>query len=74
MRIEMSGSVRMSPLGSEFDSFLYAPIGEDGNGMPLSVLSALARLDVDRGNWLRRSPHYLMGHRCVQTLRRLRLA
>jgi hypothetical protein len=47
MRIEMSGSVRMSPLGSEFDSFLYAPIGEDGNGMPLSVLSALARLDVD---------------------------
>lgn len=47
MRIEMSRSVRMSPLGSEFNDFLYAPIGEDSNGMLLSVLSALARLDVD---------------------------
>jgi hypothetical protein len=31
----------------EFDDFLYAPIGEDEGQMPLSVLSALARLDVD---------------------------
>jgi hypothetical protein len=31
----------------EFNNFLYAPIGADGNDMPLSVLSALARLDVD---------------------------
>ena len=37
----------ISPLGSEFDSFLFAPIGEDRNGMLLSVVSALARLDVD---------------------------
>jgi hypothetical protein len=37
----------LSQLPSEFDDFLYAPIGEDGNGMPLSVLSALARLDLD---------------------------
>jgi hypothetical protein len=34
-------------LGPEFDDFLFAPIGEDRNGMLLSVLSALARLDVD---------------------------
>ena len=34
-------------LGSEFDDFLFAPIGEDRNDMPLSVLSALARLDID---------------------------
>jgi hypothetical protein len=34
-------------LGSEFDDFLFAPIGEDRNGTLLSVLSALARLDVD---------------------------
>jgi hypothetical protein len=34
-------------LGSEFERFLYAPIGQDNNGMPLSVLSALARQDVD---------------------------
>jgi hypothetical protein len=33
--------------GSEFNNFLFAPIGEDGNGMLLSVLSALARLDID---------------------------
>jgi hypothetical protein len=33
--------------GSEFNGFLFAPIGEDRNGMTLSVLSALARLDVD---------------------------
>jgi hypothetical protein len=32
---------------SEFDSFLFASIGEERNGMMLSVLSALARLDVD---------------------------
>lgn len=34
-------------LGSEFDAFLYASIDDDHHGMPLSVLSALARLDVD---------------------------
>jgi hypothetical protein len=36
-----------SSLASDYDAFLFAPIGEDGNGMPLSVLSALARQDVD---------------------------
>jgi hypothetical protein len=43
----MTSSASFSVLGSEFDDFLYAPIGEDSNGMLLSVLSALARLDVD---------------------------
>ena len=38
----------LAPLiGAEFDKFLCAPIGEERNGTPLSVLSALARLDVD---------------------------
>src|SRR5271165_1686563 len=38
----------LSPLiGPEFDEFLGAPIGVDRNGTTLSVLSALARLDVD---------------------------
>jgi hypothetical protein len=32
---------------SEFDDFLYAPVDEDNGGTFLSVLSALARLDVD---------------------------
>ena len=34
-------------LGPEFDNFLFAAIGDDENGAPLSVASALARLDVD---------------------------
>jgi hypothetical protein len=38
----------LSPLiGPEFDKFLGASIGEDRNGTGLSVLSALARLDID---------------------------
>lgn len=36
-----------STLGSEFDDFLYAPIGEINDDMPFSVLSALARQNVD---------------------------
>jgi hypothetical protein len=35
------------PIGRKFDSFLLAAIGEDRHGQPLSVLSALARSDVD---------------------------
>jgi hypothetical protein len=31
----------------EFNDFLYAPVGADRSEMPLSVLSALSRLDVD---------------------------
>jgi hypothetical protein len=30
-----------------YDEFLYAPLGEEANGMQLSVLSALARQNVD---------------------------
>ncbi|MGB9153006.1 MAG: hypothetical protein WCD70_07955, partial [Alphaproteobacteria bacterium] len=32
---------------SEYDDFLYAPICEEKNGMSLSVLSALARRQID---------------------------
>jgi hypothetical protein len=34
-------------LNPEFDAFLFAPIGEEGNGMSLSVMSALTRLNID---------------------------
>jgi len=34
-------------IGAEFDKFLGAPIGDGQNGTPLTVLSALARLNVD---------------------------
>jgi len=34
-------------LGPEYDAFLFAPVGAERNGMALSMLSALARLDID---------------------------
>jgi hypothetical protein len=37
----------MSHLRREFDDFLYAPIADDRNQMSVSVVSALARLDID---------------------------
>jgi len=43
----MKHSATVVSRGSEFDAFLFAPIGEEKNGMLLSVLSALARLDLD---------------------------
>ena len=43
----MTSAVSVFGHKSEFDSFLFAPVGEEKNGMLLSVLSALARLDVD---------------------------
>jgi hypothetical protein len=43
----MTHSASVLSLKSEFNDFLFATIGEDGHGMQLSVLSALARLDVD---------------------------
>jgi hypothetical protein len=45
--VVMTGSVWATSLGSEFDDFLFAPIAEESNGMLLSVISALARLDLD---------------------------
>ncbi len=44
---EMARSAAVSRLGSEYDNFLFADIGADKNGTLLSVLSALARLDLD---------------------------
>ena len=35
------------PMLPEFDRFLFASVGEEVDGVPLSVLSALARLDLD---------------------------
>lgn len=43
----MSPVVSPIPLGSEFDAFLFATIGEEKNGQSLSVVSALARMDLD---------------------------
>jgi len=43
----MVKSTLRSPLAAQFGDFLYAPIGEDNNGTPLTVLSALARQNID---------------------------
>jgi len=42
----MTSVLLSARLGPEFDAFLFAPIGDEGNGQSLSVISALARLDV----------------------------
>src|SRR5580704_1882490 len=36
-----------APMHPEFDRFLFASVGEEAEGVPLSVLSALSRLDLD---------------------------
>jgi hypothetical protein len=43
----ISAAVTTARIDRGFDTFLYASVGEDNNGMPLTVLSALARVDVD---------------------------
>jgi hypothetical protein len=35
------------PLGQEYEPFLYAVVCNEGNGMPLTVVSALARSGAD---------------------------
>jgi hypothetical protein len=44
---DMTRAAALPGLGSEYDNFLFADIGADNNGTLLSVLSALARLDLD---------------------------
>jgi hypothetical protein len=43
----MDNRPSVSSLTSRYNHFLFAPICEEANGMRLSVLSALARMDVD---------------------------
>jgi hypothetical protein len=43
----MNRSASLPTLTSSYNDFLYAPVGEDGNGMLVTVLSVLARQNVD---------------------------
>jgi hypothetical protein len=45
--IEMTLATATSALEARFDPFLYAAVREDPDGTPLTVLSVLARLDID---------------------------
>jgi len=40
-------SQAFTPLGQEFEPFLFAIVCNEGNGMPLTTLSAIARSGVD---------------------------
>ena len=58
----------------EFNDFLYAPIGADGAEMPLSVLSALARLNIDpweEAAELTELPKDVASHRLASLIARL---
>ena len=43
----MSASDVLHPDGSDFDAFLQAELGEDRNGVAVTVLSALARVGLE---------------------------
>jgi hypothetical protein len=43
----MTLSARFSLVHSDLNDFLFASVGDEQNGMPLSVISALTRLGVD---------------------------
>ncbi len=45
--IAIPGAVSVFSSQSKFDAFLYAPVGDDSSGHPLSVLSVFGRLDLD---------------------------
>jgi hypothetical protein len=45
--IEMARAARIPDIGSQYDSFLYATICAEANGSLLSVLSAMARMNLD---------------------------
>lgn len=46
-----------APVLPEFDPFLFASVGEEVDGVPLSVLSALTRLGLDPRNEATRLSH-----------------
>ena len=43
----MTRPVATPSLGNKFNAFLFAPIGNNSNGMQVSVLSGLAQSDLD---------------------------
>jgi hypothetical protein len=47
IEVNMALSAKFSLPYSDLNDFLFAKLGEEASGMPLSVLSALARLGVD---------------------------
>lgn len=50
-------------LTTQFDSFLFAPVCDDPNGLQISVLSALAR--INRDPWKEAARLAAMQPRCL---------
>jgi hypothetical protein len=72
--ITMQSAISVSFYKPEFGDFLYAPIDGEANGTTLSVLSALARLNIDP--WLEAAaltalPTESAAHRLALLLARL---
>jgi hypothetical protein len=44
---EIASTARVAVIGPEYNAFLYAAIGADANGTVVSVLSAMARMNLD---------------------------
>ena len=57
-----------TPSLMEFEDFLFALIGEQGNGMPVSIISALARLNIEPWGEAKRLSD-LPKDRAIQALR-----
>ena len=67
----MSNRPSILNFSSKYDGFLFAPICEEANGMHLSVLSALARMNVDpweEAARLAAMPKAIIGRTLVSTL------
>ena len=47
LMVEMPRAGRVASIGPEYNNFLYATIGAEANGSSLSVLSAMARMNLD---------------------------
>jgi hypothetical protein len=47
LMVEMPRAGRVANIGPEYNNFLYATIGAEANGSSLSVLSAMARMNLD---------------------------
>ncbi len=45
--VELARAPRVPSIGQEYNTFLYATIGADPSGSALTVLSAMARMNID---------------------------
>lgn len=68
----MSVSDVLHPDGSDYDAFLFAEVGEDGTGAAVTVLSALARLELEP--WSEARELALLGRDAAQVRLKAHLA